>query len=887
MFPRQSLKLFKNKNVNMQVLDFTTNTIISNLPTQAQVVIAGAGVVANSVAYHLIENGWNDVVLVEQGKIGSGTSNFGSGTLGLFKPIEHRNLIWYSIKLYQKLQDEGYDLQMKQCGSINLAQTKDRLIALKRRMAYNIPTGLHCELITRDTLETLHPFIRTDDIEGAVWVPDDAVIDPKSICDTLALLAQQGGAKYVENTTVQRVLTKNNTVYAVETDQGNIFCDYFVNCTGMWARELGTQCSPPVSIPAYPAQHFYATTGPLAESIGEDIPIIRDFDAHTYARSYENGLMVGWFELEAKPAFEQSKVPKDWTSHLTTDFNHFRPLWEKAVHRIPMLKDYSNPELTNSPDNFTPDGRWILGETPEVKNYFVACGMNGNSLQGAGGIGKAVADWIIDGKPKQDILPFNVQRFLNVHNSKLYLQQRVKEVVGRHYSILYPNQCEYKYARKLRCSPLYSVLETKGAVFGIKMAYERALYFDTTYKKGGVKPQMPPGTFFKPKFFDFMKEEYYACKEGVGVIDMSSFSKIELKSGGLEIVRYLQKLCSNDIDIPVGSIIHTGMQNERGGYENDCMLVRQQDNWYISYSLTTISTHPIACSYFMISPTSQQTRAFDWVSRNLPATSTIDVNDLTSMYTVINVVGPKAVALLSELSNNDMKFAPFMYKKVNVGYASDVMLMSFTHTGEPGFCLYIPSEYALHVYYKLMAVGRDYGIRDVGTFTQRFMRIERFIPFWAEELTSFTTPFEAGLGFTVRLDKKVDFNGKKALQKQKEEGVAKQLVFFYVEDLDPDVDVWAWGGEPIYRNGEYVGHVTTAGYGFGANKSICIGFIRRPKGADTQIVTADYLLAKDAKYQIDIAGHRFTASPHLHAPKVGVKVTKSEKYKPTPIKFSL
>lgn len=340
MIPRQSSKLFKHKNVYLPALDLSTNPISSNLPTQAQIVIAGAGVVANSVAYHLIKNGWNDVVLVEQGKIGSGTSHFGSGTLGLFKPIAHRNLIWYSIKLYQHLQESGHDLQMKQCGSINLAQTKDRLIALKRRMAYNIPTGLHCELISKDKLEALHPFIRTDDIEGAVWVPEDAVVDPKSICDTLALLAQKGGAKYVENTTVQRVLTKNNTVYAVETDQGNIFCDYFVNCTGMWARELGLQCSPPVNIPAYPAQHLYATTGPLTEScililmfysnllrsflaIGKDIPIIRDFDAHTYARSYDNGLMVGWFELEAKPAFQESKVPKNWTSHLTQDFDHF------------------------------------------------------------------------------------------------------------------------------------------------------------------------------------------------------------------------------------------------------------------------------------------------------------------------------------------------------------------------------------------------------------------------------------------------------------------------------------------------------------------------------------------------------------------------------------
>ncbi|EFA10911.2 pyruvate dehydrogenase phosphatase regulatory subunit, mitochondrial [Tribolium castaneum] len=837
-------------------------------PTQARIVIAGAGVVANSVAYHLVQNGWSDIIVLEQGKIGSGTSHFGSGTLGLFKPIAHRNLIWYSIKLYQQLQDMGYDIQMRQCGSINLAQTNDRLIALKRRLAYNIPTGLYCELLSPNELKDLHPYLRVDDLKGAVWVPEDAVANPRAICDVLAILAQQGGAQYFEHTPVDKVLTQNSTVYGVETPKGVIKCEYFVNCAGMWARELGLQCSPQVRIPAYPAQHFYATTGRLTKIIDESTPIIRDYDAFTYAREHEGGFMIGWFEEEAKPAFEDSQVPRDWLRHVKKDFNHFFPLWEQAIRRIPELSNCKKPEIVNSPDNFTPDGRWILGETAEVTNYFVACGMNGNSLQGAGGIGKAVAEWIIEGEPTQDLLPFNVQRFLDVHNSRQYLQQRIKEIVGRHYSILYPFQCEYKYARKLRCSPLYSVLETKGAVFGIKMAYERALYFDSRYMNGDSKPIMPPGSFFKPKFFDYMKEEYLACREGVGIIDMSSFSKIEIKSDHLEVVNYLQRLCSNDIDIAVGGIVHTGMQNERGGYENDCMLVRQADN-----------------KYFMVSPTSQQTRIYEWISRNLPKKSSIDLNDVTSMYTVINVVGPKAHELLNELSNSDMRLTPFSYKKVNMGYASDVMVMSFTHTGEPGYCLYVPSEYALHIYYKLMTVGRDYGVRDVGTLTQRFMRIERFIPFWAEELSSFTTPFEAGNGYSVRLDKRENFIGKPALQQQKENGVTKQLVFFHLNDIDPDKDIWPWGGEPLYRNNEFVGTVTSAGYGFSADKLICLGFIRRPKSSSVKTITSEYILSKEAKYEIDIAGTRFSIMPYLHAPPVTNTVNLGQKYRPTVIRY--
>lgn len=276
-------------------------------------------------------------------------------------------------------------------------------------------------------------------------------------------------------------------------------------------------------------------------------------------------------------------------------------------------------------------------------------------------------------------------------------------------------------------------------------------------------PTMPNGSFYKPKFFNFMEKEYIACAQHVGIIDISSFSKIEIrvsirlqlrpslisntfvllwikpgvhKEGGRNnVLDYLQKMCANDVDIEISHIVHTGMLNERGGYENDCMLIRQRED-----------------HFFMISPSSQQTRIYEWMSRNLPKDASVELNDVTSMYTVLNVVGPKSTQLMSELSNSNVKLQPFTYRKLNVGYASDVLIMTFTHTGMPGYCLFVPSEYALHVYDRLMAVGRDYGVRDVGTLTQRFLRIDKFIPFWGDELTSMTTPFEAGVFYSVRLD---------------------------------------------------------------------------------------------------------------------------------------
>lgn len=375
------------------------------LPSYAQVVIAGAGVVGNSVAYHLIENGWQDIYVLEQNQIGSGSSSFGSGILGMFKPTAVRNLIKSSIELYQHLENKGFNIGMTRCGSLNLAQTKDRIIAMKRRIAYNRPTGLQCELIGPDDIKRMHPLIRIDNLEGGVWVPDDAVADPQAICFALMELAKEGGAKYYEHCPVDRVNVNGKKVQSVDTAMGRISCEYFVNCAGMWSRELGLKSDPPICIPTYAAKHFYAMTKGINVRTKDMLPVVRDYDAHTYIRQMDNELMVGWFEKDAKVAFGNNPVPR--TCHhdiVDDDTEHCRPLWDDAIERIPILGGIDYPIIRKMPNNFTPDGRWILGEAAEVKNYFVAVGMNGNSLQGAGGIGKAVAEWIIEGSPTQELV---------------------------------------------------------------------------------------------------------------------------------------------------------------------------------------------------------------------------------------------------------------------------------------------------------------------------------------------------------------------------------------------------------------------------------------------------------------------------------------------------
>ncbi|XP_068247209.1 pyruvate dehydrogenase phosphatase regulatory subunit, mitochondrial-like isoform X2 [Palaemon carinicauda] len=843
---------------------------VFSLPSQAQVVICGAGVVGNSIAYHLTRDGWTDVVVLDQYEIGSGTSHNGSGVLGLFKPSSERHFVSYSVSLIKSLQDQGYNLDFKQCGSLNLARTRDRAIAMKRRLAYTKPSGLECEWLDRHEIKRLHPNLYTDDLEGGVWVPDDAVADPYLVCNTLASLAQRQGAKYFEGCTVKRIVTDEvphsqivPRVTEILTSEGSIKCEYFVNASGMWARNLGEQSSPKVRVPVFPAEHFYLHTYPVMEAL-DGLPVVRDYDSHMFCLTKNKEFMIGGFERHAKPAFDYG-IPHNWRETLKGDYEQFGPIRKAAEHRLPLLREVEYQPLVNAPDNFTPDGKWILGETPEIDNYFVAVGMNGNSLQGAGGAAQAIAEWIMYGSPAKEMLAFDVRRFIDLHNNRRYLKERVREVVGRHYEILYPGQCEYRLARKLRCSPIYSEQESRGAVFGTRMGFERPLYFDLSHKRGDPPSQMPEGSFRKPAFFDCVREEYQACREGVGVIDLSSFTKIEIKSVGFDknrqfdaeemksagnqVVEYMQKLCSNDVNTPVGGVIHTGMQNERGGYENDCLLIRRTDN-----------------SYLMLAPTTQQTRIMDWMRRQITADACVSVSDVTSMYTVLSVIGPKSREMLSLICNQNLNFHGHMAKEINIAYASGVVVLSFTHMGEPGFTLIIPAEYTLHIYNQLMKIGHDYGLRNVGMMTMRALRVEKFIPFWAEELDSSVTPYEVGRGYKVKLNKEY-FIGKFALMRQANQGMTRRLVHFTLDDsFDVDEDIWPWGGEPIYRNGIYVGNTTSSSFGFTLNKMICLGWVKHHDG---KAVAPEYIIGK-SRFEIDIAGRRYPANASLQPPKMHV-----------------
>lgn len=836
-------------------------------PSSARVVVCGGGVMGASVAYHLAKLGWgNETVLVEQSRVGGGTTWHSSGLIGVFKPsLSQVKLTQSSIEMYRDLESKGLNTGWKQSGSLNLARTRDRMTIFRRMKSQSVSWDIDCELLSPEQCKQYCPMINVDDIYGGLWIPGDGVADPYETCLSIISEAQKYGVKVIENCKVKKVNETNGSVSSVETDLGKIDCEYFINCAGFWARGVGQLSEPFVKVPLHAVEHYYLHTKPIP-GLDPSTPVIRDQDGYIYIRENNGRFLAGGFEPVAKPAFEDGKIPASSRErNLPEDWDHFHILLEQLLHRVPTLGGAVLDRLCNGPEAFSPDCKWIVGEAPEIRKYLVAAGMKTVGVSAAGGVGLATAEIIVNGETSFDMYELEVSRFLGLHNNRKFLRDRVKEVPGMHYGLIYPFH-EFHTGRNLRMSPVYPKLREAGAVFGQVMGYERPTWFEPKYAESGEsydwsgKGNSIPyrigytNTFGKPPWFDFVAEEYAACRETVGISDYSSFTKIDLWSKGDEVVKALQFVCSNDVDVPVGSIIHTGMQNKYGGYENDCSLARISENHYM-----------------MIAPTIQQTRCKVWLQKHLP--STVAMSDVTSMFTSLCIMGPFTRTLLSEHTDTDLSpknFPFFTFKMLDIGLANGIRTFNLTHTGELGYVLYIPNEFALHVYSRLLETGEKYGMKHAGYYATRALRVEKFYAFWGQDLDTRTTPLECGRVWRVKFDKGVDFIGRDALLKQRDEGVKRMYVQLLLEDHDLETDLWPWGGEPIYRNGKYVGMCTTTGYGFTFKKQVCLGFVENyNQSGDKQRVTNEYIISGD--YEVDIAGIRYNAKVNLHSPNLPTK----------------
>ena len=801
------------------------------LASHARVVIVGGGIVGTSVAYHLTKLGWTDVVLLEQGSLSGGTTWHAAGLVGQLRASSNlTRLIRYSTDLYGRLEAEtGQATGWKRCGSLSVARTAERMVQLERNAALARSYGIDAEVIDAKRAEERYPLMRTGDLVGAVWIPGDGKANPADITQALARGARAGGAGIHEGVKVTGVRLERGAVAAVETSQGSIATEILVNCAGMWARELGRMSG--VTVPLHACEHMYIVTNPI-DGVTPDLPVMRDADGHIYFKEEVGGLLMGGFDPWAKPwgmdgipdGFSFGTLPEDWSK--------FELLMRNAIQRVPALASAQVRLLMNGPESFTPDNYFILGEAAEVRRYYVGAGFCSGGIATAGGAGSALAEWIVEDRPPMDLWQADIRRFAPFHADPGFLRERASEIVGVHYFVAFPNR-ELETGRGLRLSPLHERLRDKRACFGSKMGWERANWF----APDGVAPEMVY-SFGRQNWFPYAAAEHRACREAVAVFDQTSFSKFRLEGPDAEAA--LQRLCANDVAVAPGRMVYTGMLNERGGFESDLTVTRLGGD-----------------SYLIVTGSAQTTRDAHWIRRHLPDGARATLIDVTGAYAVLGVMGPRSRDLLSRLTRADLSNGAFPFatsREIRLGGAL-VRASRMTYVGELGWEIYVAVELAAGVYDALQGAGGDLGLTDAGYYAIESLRVEKAYRAWGRELTTDLTPFEAGLGFAVRLDKAAPFIGREALLAQRGKPLAKRLVSFVLDDPEG----LPLGDEPIWCGGSIVGSTTSAAYGHTLGRAVAMGYISRSGGVD------EAYLSK-ARFEIEIAGDRFSARGGFKAP---------------------
>ena len=805
----------------------------ATFPTQARVVIVGGGIMGCSTAYHLAKLGWKDVVLLEQGRLSGGTTWHAAGLVGQLRSYQNlTRLIRYSTELYSKLEAEtGLATGWKQCGSLSVARTEERMMLLRRSAAMANAQGVACEALTPEQAGEKYPIMRTDDLVGAVWLPGDGKANPADITQALAKGARNGGVRIFEKVRVTGIDTKDGRVTGVQTTEGAIQAEIVVNCAGQWARQLGRKVG--VTVPLYSCEHMYIVTEKM-EGVPRDLPVMRDPDGYIYFKEEVGGLLMGGFEPEAKP-WNKDVIPDDFEfGMLPDDWDQFQILMDNALIRVPSLEKTGIKTFMNGPESFTPDLNYILGEAPQVRGFFVGAGFNSMGIASSGGAGMALAEWIVAGEPTMDLWPVDIRRFAGFHGNDAWLRARVSETLGLHYKMSWP-QREQESGRPFRRSPLYDRLKARGAWFGNKMGWERPNWFAGV----GKTPEMTYG-WGRGAWFDAVAAEHRATREGVTVADETSFGKILVQ--GRDAEKALQQLCANDVALPVGRTAYTGVLNARGTFESDFTVARLARDKFL---IVTGSAQPI--------------RDMDWLGRNLPADAHAVLTDVTSAWTVLSIMGPKSRALLQKVSSADFSNEGFPFaaiREIGVGHAT-VLAARRTYMGELGWELYVPVEFAATAFETLHAAGEEFGLRDAGYYAIEGLRLEKGYRAWGRELTPDDTPFQAGLGWAVRLDKPGGFIGQKALLDAKAKPLARRMVSVVLADSEPLL----WGGEALLRDGRPVGDLTSAAYGHSIAASVGLGYVKRTDGG-----AVDAAWLETGRFEVDLAGNRLAAKVSLRAP---------------------
>jgi heterotetrameric sarcosine oxidase gamma subunit len=805
--------------------------VAAELPGRAQVVVIGGGVIGTSVAYHLTKLGLTDVVLVEQGQLSSGTTWHAAGLVGQLRASESlTRLVQYSTQLYAELESEtGLSAGYKQCGGVTVARTEDRMVQLRRTAASAAAFNMECELLSPEQALEHYPVMRVDDLAGAIWLPADGKANPTDLTFALAKGARMRGARVVEKTRVLGILTRDGRVSGVRTDAGDVEAEIVVNCAGQWAKQVGAMAG--VNVPLHSAEHFYVVTEHI-DGVHTDLPILRDPDGYTYFKEEVGGLVIGGFEPEAKPWVSPDDIPYPFEFQLLDeDWDHFEILMNNALLRIPALEVTGIKKFYNGPESFTPDNQFLLGEAPELDNYFVGAGFNSVGIATAGGAGRALAEWIVNGAPTSDLTGVDIRRFAPFNGNNRWLHDRVAEVLGVHYEIPWPNR-ELKTARPFRRSPVHHLLEAANANFGSRNGWERANFFAPAEADPAIEY-----TWGKPNWLAWSAAEQSNTRTAVTVFDQTSFSKYLMVGADSEAA--LQWLCTADVAVEIGKAVYTGMLNERGTYESDVTVTRTGSD-----------------EFFIVSSAATTERDKDHIRRSMPAGARASLVDVTSASAVLGVMGPNSRDLLATLTDADLSDDAFPFgtsQLISLGYAT-VRATRITYVGELGWELYVPAEFAVGVYQDLMEAGKPFGVGRGGYYTIESMRLEKGYRAFGRELTPSENPVEAGLLFACKLKTDIAFLGREAVEKAKAEGARKKLVGFSVDDSA----AMLWGGELILRDGVVAGQVTSASWGETVGACVGLAYVR---AADRSVINADWV--KTGSYQVNVGGQMYPISVSL------------------------
>ena len=772
---------------------------MKKIPSSAKAIVIGGGVVGCSCAYHLAKFGWKDVILLERDKLTSGTTWHAAGLVSQIGPSATITKIRkYSLDLYKELEKKiDHSAGLRLNGALSIAQEEGRWQELKRQATTAQLYNFDVQILNKEDIKEKIPLIKNEDLFGGILMPGDGSGDPSGITQLLAKAARAEGAKIFEDLPVEKILVKNKKIEGVIVNGQKIECEYIVLATGMWSRQIGEKLN--VSIPLYPAEHFYVITEPI-KNLPKDLPVVRDFDSRTYFKEDAGKLLLGIFEGKSIPAFDKTNVvPDDFSfGEFPENLEHFEPYLNACMKRFPILEKTGIRKFFAGPESFTPDTNTLLGEVPEVKNFFVCCGLNSIGIASAGGVGKVTAEWMMNGHVNEDIFSYDIKRFQKFHSEIKFIKERVTETLGDLYGMHWPYK-QHKTSRNVKLLPYHEDLKKYGACFGVSGGYERPMWFSKDIKNNNYNY-----SYNYQNWYPSAEYETKNCRKNVGIFDLTPFSKFELKNESAH--EELQKIFTANIKNDKGKCTYTQMLNPNGGIEGDFTVVCIGKN-----------------HFRIISSAATRERDKFYINQYLRKNK---LEDVTDDYCVLGIFGPKSRNLIKKISNDEFSNENFKFatgKFININDKS-IWIQRISYVGELGYELYINFEDAKEIYNEIMKNEHEFNISNCGMHAMDIMRMETGFVHWGHDISPEENQYQAGLEFAISFKKNINFIGKEALLKVKEKKLDKRLMMFSLKNNNPGMPLLLHD-EPIYLNNKIIGRTTSGNYSFNFNRNLSYGYI--------------------------------------------------------------